>query len=250
MTPDPRTVVWFSAGAASAVAAKITLSTPPTPTVVYCDPGSEHPDNYRFITDCEAWFDRPVDISAPPNTVDTWQVWDERRFLNGPTGALCTVELKKKPRYAFQRPDDIQVFGYTAEEAHRAARFRDENPGIDLVCPLIERGLTHADCLAIVDRAGIELPVMYRLGFGQQQLRRLRQGRHGLLEPDPPTLPRRRSTGWRSSNATSATPALRRIRPGLARQLDPDRGEHNEPSIECSLLCALAEQEWDSDTRS
>ena len=55
-----RHLVWFSAGAASAVAAKLTLAEHPDALLAYIDPGSEHPDNQRFITDCEEWFGAPV----------------------------------------------------------------------------------------------------------------------------------------------------------------------------------------------
>ena len=250
MTPDPRTVVWFSAGAASAVAAKITLVDTPDAHLVYTDPGSEHPDNQRFIADCEAWFDHPVKQLRSPKYRDTWQVWEERRFLVGPTGALCTVELKKKQRYAYQHPDDIQVFGYTSEEEHRAARFRDENPGLTLVCPLIDRGLTKADCLGIVTGAGIELPVMYRLGFNNNNCVGCVKGGIGywnrIRQHFPETFDRmallEREIGHSLLHDEQG--------PVWLDELDPDRGEHKEPSMECSLLCVLAEQEWDSDARS
>ena len=52
-----RTVCWFSAGAASAVAAKLVLRDVPDAVVAYCETGSEHPDNERFLADCSAWFD-------------------------------------------------------------------------------------------------------------------------------------------------------------------------------------------------
>lgn len=39
-----RTVAWFSAGAASAVAARLTLADDPDAIVAYVDPGSEHPE--------------------------------------------------------------------------------------------------------------------------------------------------------------------------------------------------------------
>ena len=45
----PRTLIWFSAGAASAVAAYLTLQRNPKALVLYCDTGSEHPDNQRFV---------------------------------------------------------------------------------------------------------------------------------------------------------------------------------------------------------
>jgi len=56
-----------------------------------------------------------------------------------------------------QRPDDIQVFGYTTEERKRAYRFRQQNPDVNLSTPLIEADLTKSDCLAMIDRAGIAI---------------------------------------------------------------------------------------------
>ena len=161
-----RVLAWFSAGAASAVATKLAIADHgERVTVATIDPGSEHPDNDRFREDCAEWFGVPIVTLKSDRYRDTWQVWEERRFLVGPAGALCTTELKKRVRFAFERPDDVQVFGYTAEETNRADRFREQNPGLTLSTPLIDRGLTKADCLAIVARAGIELPAMYQLGY-------------------------------------------------------------------------------------
>lgn len=52
---DSRIVVWFSCGAASAVAAKLALEKYGTRAcVVYCDTmKSEHPDNVRFFDDVQ-----------------------------------------------------------------------------------------------------------------------------------------------------------------------------------------------------
>ena len=46
-----RTVIWFSCGAASAVMTKIVLKEEPDAHVVYCDTGSEHYDNRRFLSE-------------------------------------------------------------------------------------------------------------------------------------------------------------------------------------------------------
>ena len=51
-----RIIGWFSCGAASAVAVKLTRALP-----VYCDTGAEHPDNIRFLADCERWFGLKVE---------------------------------------------------------------------------------------------------------------------------------------------------------------------------------------------
>ena len=39
-----RTICWFSCGAASAVATKLTLKDTPDAIVAYCETGAEHPD--------------------------------------------------------------------------------------------------------------------------------------------------------------------------------------------------------------
>jgi len=156
-----RTLGWFSCGAASAVAVKLTGAQP-----VYCETGSEHPDNERFLTDCERWFGQPVE-RLRGRYADTWDVWTKRRYLAGIEGALCTIELKVMPRLAFQRPDDIHVFGYTCDgpDAARADRLRSTYPEMTIETPLIERGLSKAACLDMVQRAGITLPPMYAMGF-------------------------------------------------------------------------------------
>jgi hypothetical protein len=121
-----RTLAWFSCGAASAVATKLTAEAEP----VYCETGAEHPDNERFLADCEQWFGRKVTRLKSDKYADTWDVWTKRRYLAGVQGALCTVELKAAPRIAFQRPDDIHILGYTADAADvtRANRLRETYP--------------------------------------------------------------------------------------------------------------------------
>jgi hypothetical protein len=59
----------------------------------------------------------------------------------------------------------VEIFGYTVEEKHRLERWRAGNFERIIECPLIERNLTKEDCFGILDRVGIELPAMYKLGF-------------------------------------------------------------------------------------
>jgi hypothetical protein len=160
-----RTVVWFSAGAASAVAAKLTLHDTPDAVIARCLVTNEHEDNDRFALDCEKWFGKSIVTLWSDKYVDCWDVWEKRRWLNGPGGALCTVEMKKKVRQAYAQPDDINVFGFTVEEKARAQRFRMNNPEIEARFPLIERDITKRECFRTVERAGILLPAMYRLGY-------------------------------------------------------------------------------------
>jgi hypothetical protein len=240
---DHRTVVWFSAGAASAVAAKLVLAEKlPDTVVAYVNPGSEHPDNQRFLNDCEEWFSTSIVCLRSEKYEDTWAVWEKERFLVGPTGARCTAELKKKVRFAFERPTDVQVFGYTAEEVSRAERFREQNPGVTLRTPLIEHGLDKGDCLAMIDRAGIEIPVMYRLGYRNNNCVGCVKGGAGYwnkIRVDFPDVFDRMANLERQLGRT----VIRREGEGVyLDQLDLAAGNHQEEAnFDCSLMCHLAE---------
>ena len=230
--------------AASAVAAKLAISENPETIVAYCDPGSEHPDNQRFIADCEKWFERPITQLKSEKYADTWQVWSERRYLVGPAGALCTVELKKRMRQQFEDPTDRQVFGYTAEESGRVDRFRLANPDVDLWTPLIERGLGKGDCLGLLERAGIEIPAMYKLGFSNANCVGCPHGGMGYWNKIRTTFPEvfdrmailERDLGHTCIRADGESVYL--------DELDPDRGKDSGIEAECSLLCVLAEDDF------
>lgn len=239
-----RVVVWFSCGACSAVAAKLTLRQhdPDSVVIAYADPGSEHPDNKRFLGDCARWFNHPIIALRSDKYSDTWQVYAERRFLVGPRGASCTAELKKAVRFDFQRPDDIQVFGYAAGEDSRAERFREQNFDVILETPLISAGLSKSDCLSIIDRAGIKVPAMYLMGYQNNNCIGCPKGGMGywnkIRRDFPETFARmarvERDLGVRIFDREQI----------YLDELDPQRGNHaDEPNFECSLLCHLAEQD-------
>lgn len=160
-------IAWFSAGATSAVAAELAIKTHGTDRVrvVYCDTRSEHPDNDRFIADCELWLGTSITRLASSEYQDIWDVFARTGWLVGIGGARCTTELKKRPRLEYQRPDDVHVFGYDSSEAERIKRFRENNPEIVLETPLFDAGISKGQCIDRIKGAGIELPAMYRLGF-------------------------------------------------------------------------------------
>ncbi len=167
-----RIVSWFSCGAASAVATKLAINDHPNVVVAYCEVKEEHPDNQRFLSDCEKWFGQKILVLGNDKYKRSiYEVFNKTNYLAGHGGARCTLELKKNVRKQFERPSDSQVFGYTVEEQNRVDRFIDSNNQVDLITPLIDRGLTKQDCLAIVQDAGIELPEMYKLGYKNNNCR-------------------------------------------------------------------------------
>lgn len=162
-----RYVVWFSCGAASAVAAKLAMEYYPYETeIVYCNTlASEHPDNKRFLMAVEGWIGKRIKIieSEKYNSID--EVFMHTKYMAGIAGARCTVEMKKIPRENFQDEKDIHIFGYTADEKARIARFEKQNPSLNVEWILRDCEITKNDCYRKLEVAGILLPKMYQLGF-------------------------------------------------------------------------------------
>lgn len=162
-----RVISWLGLGAASAVATRLTLREFPDAIVAYCQTNAEHPDNERFKADCIRWFNSPIVDLSNSEYIDTWDVWENRRYISGIEGAPCTSALKRRPREQFQRPGDLHIFGYTSDktDVERYERLKARWPELITRAPLIERGLDKRACLAIVQDAGIKLPAMYGYGF-------------------------------------------------------------------------------------
>lgn len=162
-----RRVVWFSCGAASAVAARLAVEKYGNEVIVaYCDTmATEHPDNARFFRDVERWIDRKITVLRSSRRATIDEVFEKDRYMSGVKGAKCTATLKKEPREAWQLPQDIHIFGYTAEERKRADRFEENNPALFVEWILIEHAVSKKDCLSALEDAGIRLPAMYALGF-------------------------------------------------------------------------------------
>lgn len=125
-------VVWFSCGAASAVAAKKTIEKygrTHAIRVVNNPVAEEHSDNQRFLKDCEAWLG--VKIESAKNSkfpsCSIYDVFKARRYISGIAGAPCTQELKKKARQEWEakNPHDYIVLGFTYDEKKRMIDLND-----------------------------------------------------------------------------------------------------------------------------
>lgn len=248
-----RIVCWFSCGAASAVATKLAIAKYDLlyeVIVARCIVKEEHPDNDRFAADCEKWFGLPiVNLMADEYDGSVYNVITKRKYISGNDGAPCTMLLKKKVREDFQRPDDTHVFGYCAEEQERYDRFLDAN-NIACEVPLIDRGLSHANALAMIENAGIKLPAMYGLGYQHNNcIGCVKSSGAGYWNKIKIDFPERfwmmagmsRALGVKMVKITVAKNTEERIyldelKPGVGRYQD-------EPEIQCGIFCEAAQRE-------
>lgn len=163
--------VWFSSGAASAVAAMKTVEQygdSCTVLIINNPIKEEDADNIRFLKDVEKWLGVEIAFAANSryDSCSAVDVWDKRRFMSSPNGAPCTLELKKIARQQFEMDNDIDwhVLGFTSEEESRFCNFQ-QNERRNTLPVLIEAGLSKADCYQILQDAGIEPPRIYKMGY-------------------------------------------------------------------------------------
>ena len=238
-------IAWFSCGATSAVACKIALTMYADVRIVYIETGSGHPDNERFIQDCERWYGQRIERIRSDKYRDVDDVLIRKTYINGPHGAACTSLLKKEVRYKFEdevKEWDGQVWGfdYCTREVNRAIRFRQQNPRTKPLFPLIERMITKQDALGMLQRAGIDIPIMYRMGYSNNNCVGCVKGGIGYwnkIRRDFPERFRRMAEIERKVGATCLKDEHGRI---WLDELDPTRGDDVAPIVpDCSLFCAI-----------
>lgn len=163
--------VWFSCGAASAVAAKKTIEKYGHTHIIRIINNpvlEEHPDNMRFLKDVEKWLGLPIEFATNKNfpSCSAQDVWEKSKYMAGHAGAPCTVKLKKEARQQWEKENhaDWHVLGFTLDEKRRFDRFvLTERANVLPV--LIKAGITKRNCFEILHSAGIKRPAIYELGF-------------------------------------------------------------------------------------
>jgi len=168
MTSKTKTISWFSAGVSSAVATKLVIKQ--IDQIIYTHIDDQHPDTLRFIKDCEEWFGKPVEvIQSPYKTVNNALLGaGGRGYVNGPYGAACTRLLKRRVRKEWELEQDcklIYVWGIDVKEQHRTERLLKAMPEQQHIFPLIDQNITKEDAHKILNANGIKRPVMYDLGY-------------------------------------------------------------------------------------
>jgi len=163
-------ITWWSGGVTSAVACKLAIDLFDNVRVVMIDTHNEHEDTYRFRSDCEKWYEKPIEvISCIGDKYSTIEdVWERYLSLNVATGAICSRVLKRDVREKWQKDKDIthQVFGFEFDkkEFNRALGLSKVKK-TNAIYPLLMYGYDKSDCISIIESAGIQVPVAYQLGF-------------------------------------------------------------------------------------
>ena len=166
-------VCWWSGGVTSAVACKISIDLYGLDNcqVIMMDTQNEHPDTYRFKMDCEKWYGTKIEtitgLGGRYKTIE--DVWLRYNSLNVATGAICSTELKRAVREKWQSENEFeyQVFGFEFDkkEFNRGLSLKMNHSDSKPIFPLMMFGYNKEDCIKIIQDIGIEVPIMYKMGF-------------------------------------------------------------------------------------
>lgn len=236
-------VAWFSAGCSSFVAAY--LMRDELDRCVYIDIENQHTDSLRFVKDSERLLDIEIEIIRSDKWESVDDVIERSRYINGATGAPCTMHLKREVREQWERDngissDDVYIWGYDSAEQNRAKRLERKMTYIDHAFPLIEAGMTKKDVHGMCEQLGIKRPVMYDLGYPNNNCIGCVKGGMGYwnkIRVDFPEVFKRRAEQERKIGHSC-------IKGVFLDELEPDRGNMDiEVFPDCSIMCQLAMME-------
>lgn len=234
--PDrPLKVCWISAGVSSFIASYLAKD---VDEYIYIDIDNQHPDSMRFIKDCEKVLNKPITIlKSEYGCVEN--VIKKAKYINGPQGAPCTSILKKKVRQQWENEHKvplIYVWGFDCNERNRANRIKEVYFEYEHEFPLIENNLTKEDAHGMLERLGIKRPIMYDLGYSNNNCIGCVKGGMGYwnkIRKDFPEVFENRAKLEREIGASC-------IKGVYLDELEPNRGNTYEIIPECSLMCEIA----------
>jgi hypothetical protein len=249
-----RRVCQFSCGAASAVATKLTLADHDRNSVLIVNAfiQEEDADNRRFLDECEQWFGQTIHVLRDEKyNASTDEVWRRKRFMKGPRGAPCSLELKRKLLASITLPGDIAVVGFTVEEQERLEDLQQFAPHTHWEAPLIERNLTKPIASRSWLMPGLRFPACIALGYdnancigcpkgGQNYWRAIREDfpeRFVQIKSIQESIgPGAYFLQFRSGPRKGERMSLADLPPGRGNMAD-------EASFSCSFFCEMAKQD-------
>lgn len=237
-------VCWLSAGVSSFIAGYLVKDT--VDKFIYIDIDDQHPDSLRFIKDCEKVLGREVEIlksnlKSVENAVLTFG-----GFMNGATKfAPCTGWLKKRVRKEWEQEHAdyliTYVWGMDLNEKKRADRIKETMIEFEHEFPLIDRQLTKQEAHGICESLGVKRPLMYDLGYNNNNCVGCVKGGMGYwnkIRVDFPEVFEARAKLERTVGNTILKEADGT--PIYLDELAPDRGRMtDEISTECDIFCML-----------
>lgn len=229
-------VCWFSTGVSSFVACYLSQN---VDKIIYTHVENQHPDSLRFLHDCEKLLDREIEILQSDKFKNVDDVIRATGIFNTPYGAPCTRILKKEVRKKWEwenGKNHTYVWGLDCNEKDRAERIVETMTEQTHEFPLIEHNLTKQDVHAIAQKLGLKRPVMYDMGYNNNNCIGCVKGGMGYwnkIRVDFPDVFEKRAKLERELGGTM-------IKGVYLDELEPNRGRNvKEIMPECGISCEI-----------
>lgn len=207
--------------------------------IIYTHVENQHSDSLRFLYDCERLLGRKIEILQSEKYTSVDDVIERTKCINTPYGAPCTKWLKKEVRREWERKNwehHTYVWGYDVHEKNRSDRIIETMSDYEHEFPLIENGLSKAECHGMASKMGLKRPVMYDLGYPNNNCIGCVKGGMGYwnkIRLDFPEVFERRAKQEREIGHSC-------IKGVFLDELAPDRGRMDMEVMEdCSITCQL-----------
>lgn len=237
-------VCWISAGISSFIAGYLAGD---VDEWIYIDISDQHPDSLRFICDVEKIIKKKITILKSQEFDSVEEVIKKYKYVNSPYGAPCTGLLKKAVRKKWENEhlnyQLTYVWGMDMEEKKRAESIVKNFPEFEHEFPLIDRHLSKQDAHALAERIGIRRPIMYDMGYHNNNCIGCLKGGKGYwnkIRKDFPTVFQSRARLEREIGHSC-------INGTFLDELDPDAGRmEKEIMQDCGIMCYLVLNEEDN----
>jgi hypothetical protein len=227
----------FSAGVSSFVATYLVRDK--VDKIVYMDVENQHEDSMRFVRDCEKVLGKEIEILQSryknvENVIRQFQMIRRIKY------AICTDVLKKRVRKEWEQKqtEPIEyIWGFDLSETDRAERILESMPEFTHHFPLIDKKINKDDAHGMCWRLGIKRPIMYDLGYNNNNCIGCVKGGMGYwnkIRIDFPEV-------FESMAKLEREIGHSCINGVFLDELEPNRGNMSEEIMgECSIFCHLA----------
>ncbi len=248
MEKESKTVAWFSAGVSSAVAIKLVIDE--VDEIIYNHIDDQHEDSLRFIRDCEKWFGKEVQIIQSERFKNVEEALLSANAIRFPGGAPCTSRLKQQVRKDWEKSqtqyDLTYIWGMDSTEVKRMEGLELHMPDQKHRCPLIEQRIGKEEAHQILNASGIKRPIMYDLGYRNNNCVGCIKGGKGYwnkIRVDFPEVFEQRSKLERRigrSILKTSEKKGNKATPIFLDELDPDAGRDETIIMEdCGIMCEI-----------
>ena len=240
-------IAWFSAGVSSMVA---TFLTPDIDKIIYIHIDDQHEDSIRFVKDSERLFNKEIEIVQSDRYKNVADCILGHGFIRNPYSMYhpCTSVLKRQVRKDWEEQhknyDLTYVWGMDLNEGlgsdNRAKRLMSSNPDYQHEFPLITKQLTKQEAHGICSCEGIKRPLMYDLGFHNNNCVGCVKGGFWYWNHIRKIFPDV-FDAWSKHERTLGASILHDKNGAVyLDELDPKRGKKTEEiSIDCNVACLM-----------